>query len=58
MSETLAEYMARYKREAAARIRAMPVKRCGRCRIEISILNTFAECGTCAGMRRREEAAR
>lgn len=56
MIETPAEYAARYKREAAARIRAMPVNRCHRCRIEISILNDSGECGPCAGDRRRGES--
>ena len=51
-------HAADYRKAAAARIAAQPVNRCRRCRIEIPILNTFAECGTCAGMRRREEAAR
>lgn len=56
MIETPAEYSARYKREAAARIRAMPVNRCRRCRIEISILNESGECGLCASDRRRGES--
>lgn len=50
------EYQERYRREAAARIRAMPVNRCHRCRIEISILNDSGECGPCAGDRRRGES--
>lgn len=54
--ETPAEYTARYKREAAARIAAQPVNRCHRCRVEISILNDSGECGPCSGDRRRGKA--
>ncbi len=56
MTRTDREYQERYRREAAARIAAQPVRRCRYCNIEVSILNDLKICGPCSGdLRRRRQ---